>query len=424
VKKNIFWLIILGSFLFQIFLSFFETYGDVGLFFIPWARSIEKIGASGFYERIFYQGTTANYPPLIIYILTIFHQLGSILIKPILNFFWYLNTSFSFFPSGIVTFLNQDKLLIHSFVKLPNIIANIFLGIGIYYLIKQLLPKKSKSKLPVIALISILFNPALIFLSALWGQVDVIPLAFIVWSFYFFVQGSHRFSVLLMSLSLLLKQTAILAIPFYLLFFINKLSVRKIIESLIIVYLTFFIAYYPFQKIIFEKFFPFFTYIKTATMFASNKVSMHAYNFWQMVLPGASDNNIRLVAQIIVGAFLFFVIYMTWKKRENIAHVIAGSAVFSLFSFIFLTRMHERHLAIVLPLFLVASVLNFKFYWIFIFETIYFLINMYAAWPILGIDILRIIFNSPMVVNILVIFQLGTLILSFIFWLKTLKRKA
>ncbi len=423
MKKKIFWLIIFISFLFQVFLSFFETYGDVGLFFIPWARSIEKLGTTGFYERIFYQGTTANYPPLIIYILTIFHQLGSALVKPILNFFWYLNTSFSFFPSGIITFLNQDKLLIHSFVKLPNIIANIFLGVGAYCLIKLLLPKKNKSNLPILALISILFNPALIFVSALWGQVDVIPLAFIVWSFYFLSKSSYRFSVFLMSLALLSKQTVVLAVPFYLLFFVNKLSVKKIVESLMIGYLTFIAVYFPFQKTIFEKFFPFISYIKTATMFASNKVSMHAYNFWQMIMPGANDNNVRSVAQIFVGAFLFFVIYKTWKKRENITQVIAGSAVFSLFSFMFLTRMHERHLAIVLPLFLIASVLDFKFYWIFIFETIYFLINMYAAWPILGIDFLRITLNSPAIVNALVIFQLGVLILTVILWTKTSKQK-
>lgn len=424
MNKKIFWLIILGSFLFQVFLSFFETYADVGLFFIPWARSIEKMGMAGFYERIFYQGTIANYPPLIIYILTVFHQLGLILIKPILNFFWYLNTSFSFFPSGIVTFLNQDKLLIHSFVKLPNIIANIFLGVGVYHLTRLLLPKKNHSKLPMLAFVSILFNPAFIFLSALWGQVDVIPLAFIIWSFYFLAKGSYRSSVFLMSLALLSKQTAVLAVPFYLLFFVNKLSVRKVMESLIIGYLTFVVVYFPFQKTIFEKFFPFISYLKTATMFASNKVSMHAYNFWQMVLPGANDNNVRLVAQIIVGAFLFFVIYKIWKKRESMVQVIAGSSIFTLFSFIFLTRMHERHLAIVLPLFLVASVLDFKFYWIFIFETIYFLINMYAAWPILKIDILRITLNSPVVVNILVIFQMGVLFLAFIFWTKTFKRKA
>ncbi len=381
------------------------------------------MGTAGFYERLFYQGTTANYPPLIIYILTVFHQLGSNLVKPILNFLWYLNTTFSFFPSGIVTFLNQDKLLIHSFVKLPNIIANIFLGVGIYNLINLLLPKKNKSNLPLIALISILFNPALIFLSALWGQVDVIPLAFIVWSFYFIAKGSYRSSIFLMSLALLSKQTAVLAVPFYLLFFINKLSIKKVIESLIIGYLTFVVVYFPFQKTVFEKLFPFISYIKTATMFASNKVSMHAYNFWQMVMPGANDHRVRSIAQIIVGAFLFFVIYKTWKKRENISQVISGSAVFSLFSFIFLTRMHERHLAIVLPLFLVASVLDFKFYWIFIFETIYFLINMYAAWPILGIDVLRTTFNSPLVVNILVIFQLGVLVLTVILWTKTLKQK-
>lgn len=423
MKKKLFFLLILSSFTFQLFLSFFETYGDVGLYFIPWAKSIEKIGATGFYERLFYQGTTANYPPLMIYILTIFHQLGMALIKPILNFFWYLNTTFSFFPSGIITFLNQDKLLIHSFVKLPNIIANIFLGVGVYYLVKLLLPKKTKSNLPVIALISILFNPVLIFLSALWGQVDIVPLAFIVWSFYFLFKKSYRISVFLLSLALLSKQTVALVIPFYLLFFINKLTVKRIFESLIIVYLTFVTIYFPFQKTFFDKLFPFFSYLKVALLFSSNKVSMHAYNFWQMMAPGANDNGVRLIAQIIVGAFLSLVLYRLWKNRNDMKQVISGLSVFALFSFIFLTRMHERHLAIVLPFFLIASVLDFRFYWIFIFETIYFLINMYAAWPILGIDFLRITLNAQPVVNILIITQLAILFLTIISWAKTLKNK-
>lgn len=423
MRKKIFFLIVIGSFLLQLFLSFFETYGDVGLFFIPWARSIEKFGASGFYQRLFYQGTTANYPPLIIYILTLFHQLGLVLIKPILDSFWKLNTSFSFFPSGIITFINQDKLLIHSFVKLPNILGNIFLGIGIYYLISHLLPKKSKSKQPMIALVSILFNPALIFLSALWGQVDVIPLAFLVWSFYFLFKKSHKVSVLLLSFALLTKQTVALAIPFYLLFFINKISVRKVIESSIIIYLTFTAFYFPFQKTIFEKLFPFISYIKTATMFASNKVSMHAYNFWQMAAPGANDNGVRLPAQIFVGAFLIFTLLKIWEKRQDMAQVIVGLSVFSLFSFMFLTRMHERHLAIVLPFFLLASVVDIRFYWIFIFETIYFLVNLYAAWPILGIDTIRVVLNAQTTVNLLIIIQFGVLLLSIIFWTKSLKRK-
>lgn len=423
MKHWLFLLIIFSSFISQIFISFFETYGDVGLFFIPWTRSIEKIGVSGFYERLFYQNTTANYPPLIIYILTLFHQMGLILIKPLLNFFWNINTTFSFFPSGIITFINQDKLLIHSFVKLPNIIANIFLGIGTYCLIKNFLSKKKKSNLPVIVLVSILFNPALIFLSALWGQVDVLPLAFIVWSFYFLFKKSYRTSVFLLCLALLTKQTAILAVPFYLLFFINKLTMRKVVESLVIIYLTFVIIYLPFQKTLFDKIFPFVTYSKTALLFSSNKVSMHAYNFWQMISPGTNDNNVRLAAQIIVGSFLFFIIYRLWRKKHEMDKVITGFSVFALFSFMFLTRMHERHLAVVIPFFLIASVLNFRFYWIFVFETIYFLINMYAAWPIPQIEFLRITFNSQTMVNILIIMQLGMLFYSVMLLTKTLKRK-
>lgn len=423
MSKKSFWLLILSSFILQIVLGFYETYGDVHAYFVPWAQSIEKFGATGFYDRVIPPNTYANYPPLIIYVLTAFHSLGNFLIKPTLSGLWSLNTAFSFFPSGIVTFFNRDNLLLFSFIKLPNIIANIVLAVGAYFLIKELIPKKAKTSLPQIALVSVLFNPALVFLSALWGQVDVLPFAFVVWSFYAASRKSYNLSVFLMAIALLFKQTAVLAVPFYALYLFDRLSIKRVITWSAIVYATFVVAFWPFGKSMGEKLFPFLSYLKIVSSFASDKVSMHAHNFWQMVYPNMKDYGVRTLSQVLVFAFLAHVIYRIWEKRKDLSQVMTGLGLFSLFSFMFMTRMHERHLLAAIPFLLIAMVVDFKFYWIFVFESLYLLVNMYAAWPIPYSKFLAESLNNYWVVSAITVVQIGVMGWAVSRWLKTARRK-
>lgn len=423
MSKRLFWLLITLSFIVQLFLSFLETYGDVHAYFVPWAQSIEKYGTIGFYDRVIPPNTYANYPPLIIYILTAFYQLGMTLIKPILDGLWTLNTTFSIFPSGIVTFFNRDNLLLFSFIKLPGILANIALSAGVYYLVGELVPKKSSSRIAFIAFISALFNPALIFLSALWGQVDVLPSALVVWSFYFANKKSHNLSVLLMALALLSKQTAILAVPFYAVYLSNKLTAVRIVRWSIITCVTFVAMFWPFEKSMGVKFFPFISYLKIASSFASDKVSMHAHNFWQMLYPNMRDNGVRVISHIIVFSFMFFIIFRIWRKRNNLSFVLSGFGLFAVFSFMFMTRMHERHLLAAIPFLLLAVAIDFKFYWIFLFESLYLIANMYAAWPVPYSKFLAESLNSYWVVNVITLVQLGVLLWATFVWIKATRIK-
>lgn len=429
-KKTLFLLVIV-SFLLQLFLSFLETYGDTGTFFVPWAQSIEKLGFGGFYERILSKGASSNYPPIAIYVLTGSFFLASLSIKPFLAWLWNVNIALPFFPSSIVTFFNKDNLLLYTFMKIPNIIANIFLAVGIYFLVRALLPKDSKSKLPSIALITTLFNPALIFLSALWGQIDVIPLTLTVWSFYFLFIKSHRLSILFLALALLTKQTVALAIPFYGLYFLKDLSWKKTADSAAIIYLAFVAAFLPFQKTLADMVFPFMSYLKIASGFGSDILSMHAHNFWMMAGQyQAKDTQIlfstfsfRSISQLVVGIFFIFIISKLWRHRKNLPQIISALAIFSLLSFMFLTRMHERHLVVALPFILLASITDFRFLWLFVFESLYLLINMYAAWPIPKMEFLSIAVNSRPVVNVLVVMQITVMTYFFFHWLGSIHQK-
>jgi len=106
---------------------------------------------------------------------------------------------------------------------------------------------------------------------------------------------------------------------------------------------------------------------------------MHAHNFWQMLYPNMRDNGVRVISHIIVFSFMFFIIFRIWRKRNNLSFVLSGFGLFAVFSFMFMTRMHERHLLAAIPFLLLAVAIDFKFYWIFLFESLYLIANMYAA---------------------------------------------
>lgn len=409
MSKKIFIFLIFLSFIFQLLLSFYETHGDTHGYFIPWSESLEQKGTVGFYQRLISPDTNPNYPPLIVSVLAGFHLMAINLVQPIKDGLWALNTSIPFFPSSLVTFFYKSNLILYSFMKLPNILANIALAIGIYYLTKEVLKNKVKSKVPFLTFVSTLFNPALIYISALWGQVDVFPFVFVVWSFYLASRKSYNWSVFLMALALLTKQTVVLALPFYAVYLFDAFSPRRIAKWMTISYLTFVALFFPFQKTILDKLFPFMTYLKMVGSFASDKVSVHAHNFWQILYPNMRDKEVRLLSQLIVFGFMTYIIMRIWKKRNDLRYILSGFGLFSMYSFMFMTRMHERHLLVAIPFMLLSVLLDFKLYWIFVFESIYLLLNMYAAWPVPYMEFLAKGINNQPVVNVVIIIQLVVL---------------
>jgi len=404
MKKRGFLLAVFLSFIAQMFISLLETYGDVHSFFIPWAKSIEELGTSGFYDRII-NHSAPNYPPVAISIITVFYAMGKLFIPNYLSLLWQINLRMDIFPSQIFSFFNRDNVLIYAFVKLPGIISNIALAVIVYFFLKNTITKKTKPR-PSFFIYSLLFNPALIFLSALWGQIDIIPFIFVILSFCFLEKNRAVLSMILITISLLIKQTSILVVPFYLIYLVKKVPIKKIVPGMLFSYMVLVASFWPFETETIKKFFPIDRFFRIQLAFGSDYVSMHAHNFWQMVMPGAKDMAVRHVSLIFVGMFLCYLLFLIAKKGATIKTVIVSFAVFSIFSFMFLTRMHERHLTAAIPFLFLASAFEKRFYPIFVFESLYLLTNMYAAWPIPRIDFLYSALNNQTVVSILVLLQL------------------
>ncbi len=127
---------------------------DLG-YFGQWADRLHDVG-----YRHFYTGdTTFDYPPGYLYVLAL---LGSLSRSP-------------------------NYLLL----KLPAILGDLALAWMCATFAVRLAPDELRQRIPVRAAVAaaVLFNPALIALSAVWGQVDVVPATFVVGSLLLLLTG-------------------------------------------------------------------------------------------------------------------------------------------------------------------------------------------------------------------------------------------
>src|SRR3990167_6643000 len=137
---------------------------------IVWARDFLQRGGAGFYQTQssnVFAHLYPNYPPLSIYLFALVYPLQNILH----GFFWWVNLNVPIFPSNLIFFFETNTFLA-GFFKLPGIITDLGLAFLIYKFSQRIIPKNKRFQ--IVAPSLILFKPAFIFNSALWGQIDVI----------------------------------------------------------------------------------------------------------------------------------------------------------------------------------------------------------------------------------------------------------
>ena len=185
---------------------------DVDTWF-AWAERLNNVGFANFYS----DQVWTSYPPGFLYIL---------------GFLGFIKNLFSISPS-----------LFPMILKLPSILAELAMGFFIY----RITPDNFKGW-QKIGLILIIFNPAFIFNSAVFGQFDGLFSLILLLSAYFLSRKKLVFSSLFWGLSFLLKPQAILFLPVFAFYIFKKFSIQSILK-----------LFLPATFLIFLSFLPFFT---------------------------------------------------------------------------------------------------------------------------------------------------------------------
>lgn len=388
LKKRPFLILLILGLILRLGLLFLDYSWDVNNHMI-WGKDLISRGPLAFYDipssQIF-ASRYPNYPPLAIFIFSLIYPLNALIFK----IAWFLNTHIQIFPSKIIFFIQSDTFLAGLF-KLPAILADLGTASLIYLIAKKLFPKNLKSN-KLIAIL-FLFNPAIFYNSAYWGQIDMIPIFFVILAVYFlFFTRYVLFGGISFLLALLIKPTALIFLPVYLFYLIKKSGYPKTAGVIVISNILFWFSFLPFMINPHDLTYPYGIYnFKILAAQSLPYVTNGAFNFWVLVtgIGGIKDIapfifgvSYRFWSYAIVGILFLIIIYRSRKSKDQLFSLFNISFLTAFAVFLFLTKMHERYFILVLPFLLLACLKNSSLIkWYLILSLISFL-NLYHSWPV------------------------------------------
>ncbi len=307
--------IILAAFFARIVLSPLGTLTLDQNTFIAWGNSLSSGGFLKFYSG------WSDYLPGYLYVL------------------WFLSKISSLIPW-------VSPVLLY---KLPAIIADLGTGILIYLSVSKIKNKK----LGLIASFLYVFNPAVLSNSTFWGQVDSVPVFFVLASLYF-LDSRILFSAFFLALATITKPQAVLLVPMIFLYLLHKKTKSvKILLYGFVGALVFLGLFYPFYNSSNGSFLNFVLDRVNATTTQYPYGSVNAFSFWGLFGFWKNDNLFSQILGVVVPVVVSLLVYIKKRKLPE-AKFIYSSLVF-LSGFLFVTRMHERHLLPALAPILIAS---------------------------------------------------------------------
>jgi dolichyl-phosphate-mannose-protein mannosyltransferase len=394
--SNILLFAILGLLL-RIVLSFLPSFQiDMGAWF-AWADRLVNLGPANFYNPEIW----TNYTPGYFYILLV---LGWIKKAFVLN----------------------GLLLTQLFKLIPNLS-----DIVTAFLIYKIIEKKSL-KGAFLAFIFYVFNPALIFNSSIWGQVDSFLALLMLAAFYFLIEKNNIVaSALIYGCAFLVKPQALFLFPILFVWLIKKYNFKKSIVYIAVFLLTSVILAAPFFSHD-----PFFGLPRMILQMGKDYpyTTLNAFNFWQLLGNWQPDNTLFLgVSNFIWGLLLFIIsnivlitpLLINKKIGKKRYYLSAALILFSFF--LFPTRIHERYLLFYFPFMLVAAFLHKSRLLIinYIFMSFLHLINIFYVYDYYYPDYFRFINlsksnNLPIIISFL---TLVSFMISVLIYFKKIKSK-
>ncbi len=338
-------LILFLALILRVFLSQSEGYILDISYFTNWSHEVFNNGFNNFY-----QNSGADYPPFYIYIL------------------WIIGAMSHLF--------NID---INILLKLPAIVADIATSFLIFHIAKRY----TSFNIALLSVIIYTFNPAIIYTSAIWGQVDSIYTFFLLFAVYEFVSDKPITSSVLFTLSVLTKPQSFVLAPLFVILIIKKHSYKMLVKLACISTIIFLFLSKPFyiDSSVSEIFR---SYISSYIEYPFT--SLNAFNFWAlfgMFRPDSATILFPVLTYRIIGYMLFaslfiYIVYFLLKRNDEKMIYIYTSLLFFGFFMLF-TRIHERYLFPVFVFLTIAMIFDKRLYIVYILSSITFFANLYLV---------------------------------------------
>ena len=327
VKENkTFFLLLAIALLLRVFLIPFGTLETPDFTnFHSWGIHIAKTGPGEFYDTIW-----ADYTPGYLYVL------------------WVLGEIEAAFP------LFKQKVFLLALYKLPAILADIAAGVLIFLAVSRF-----NKKFAIAASALYLFNPGVFGNSAMWGQIDGLIGLFVL-AAVFFVSTRPLLVAFILALGTQIKPSVAFIAPFIGLLWLRTLGWWKAAIYTLITAALFVAGFLPFSAG--KPFIPFIFERMDAMIGLYKHTSANAFNLWAIVT-GFFKPDLgwpKITGIIITVGIIAIALWFWWKTEKNdpqkaYPYRFFVAALIMAGAFLFMTRMHERHLLQAFALLSVAA---------------------------------------------------------------------
>jgi len=383
-----------------------------------WGKFALDFGWRGFYDWLNFGGYGRPDQPMVnIY----YDWLVRIVYQIIYQLLWFLNTQIPAFPSNLITWYVESGNLV--LLKIPMLLADLLLIYFAYRYSKKFFDEK-KSK--IIVLILALYPP-FIYNTSFWGSGDSIVNLLAIISLIFIWQKRYIFSAFFLIISILYKPSLLIWAPIYLVIALkHKIGLKNITHvSLFSIGLIYLISY-PFAP---KEINPILWFTNTMTSRILPGFMPHltanAMNFWGLIyglelkLDSLFLFNFITARTLSILICIPFYIYTLVKfhRHFTLKNLLFTTTSFTLITFTFMTRMHERYTyPALLPLLLLAFH-DKKLMKYFIYLSVTHTYNVLCAWWLDGLLYFYPLVAITSITNIL-------LTLKIVFWNPTENSKS
>jgi len=340
---------------------------------VAWGNGILRFGFHNAYYREYPGVMQPTYPPLALYSFTTSVGLYRLLYSTAT----FINRALPVFPSGLIWTL-EDQDILPAFTKITGIVADIGIGLLIFRFSRSL-----------VATVAYVLNPAVWYLSSIWGQIESLPTFFVLLAFWTGYQKRFITAHLAFAAALLFKQSSIIFIPVFAVFSWRRFGIVKTILGLTLQFLVIYMIYLPFAPSI-SLLWPAQIYVdRLQTGSGSNWVTDHAFNPWIWLthlqkipdtIPVIGPFTAGQLGLLLFGVFSLLVILKLTFSQMSFPRLFLATSLLPMLSFVLLTKMHERYLAPALP-FLALSAASHRRLWpIFAAISLSHLANLYHEW--------------------------------------------
>jgi Gpi18-like mannosyltransferase len=353
-RENVFLAFLLGlGFLVRAYLTRFGNFGDVAVF-AEWGEKYWQLGVENFYRAKNWYYSFPTYPPLssLMYAgLNWLNQRSYVLAQ--------IHNTIKIIPAVFIVYFGKLVPLdpfqyTHGYyllLKLPAILADLGIGLIIFWTVGKITGSRNKS---ILAMVIYLFNPVTIFISSVWGQTESLIAFFGMLAFLAIYFGKAHLSLPLFFVGLYLKPTWAVLLPLYV-FVLYKYrpKVAQLVMGFLISLGVFLVTTLPFSG---NEVLSFTREIVVENMLSSAKgtarASVSAFNFYSIFyLINRTLDTVRVVSVVslrTVGLIFYLVInflvfgYFS-REKNRLVGMVASVFLVGLGSYLFLTNMLERY---------------------------------------------------------------------------------